>query len=125
MSVLYKSDPVRGPIWAQVFAEQAPDVEFHIWPDHGDPRRVEYLVAWAPPPESIVTFPNVKVLFSSGAGVDQPDLASVPAHIRVVRMVEPGIVQGVVASLREVVEGISKAVGCSTELEYIRYYQRR
>jgi glyoxylate/hydroxypyruvate reductase A len=96
MSVLYKSDPVRGRIWAQVFAEQAPDIEFHIWPDHGDPKRVEYLVAWAPPPEWIVTFPNVKVLFSSGAGVDQLDLTGVPAHIQVVRMVEPGIVQGVV-----------------------------
>jgi glyoxylate/hydroxypyruvate reductase len=96
MSVLYKSDPVRGRIWAQVFAEQAPDVGFHIWPDHGDAARVEYLVAWTPPPEWTVTFPNVKVLFSSGAGVDQLDLENVPAHIQVVRMVEPGIVQGVV-----------------------------
>jgi glyoxylate/hydroxypyruvate reductase len=96
MSVLYKSDPVRGRIWAQVLAEQAPDVEFHIWPDYGDSKRVEYLVAWAPPAEWTVAFPNVKVLFSSGAGVDQLDLTSVPAHIQVVRMVEPGIVQGVV-----------------------------
>jgi glyoxylate/hydroxypyruvate reductase A len=62
----------------------------------GDPKSVEYLVAWAPPPEWTATFPNVKVLFSSGAGVDQLDLTSVPAHIQVVRMVEPGIVQGVV-----------------------------
>ena len=96
MSVLYKSDPVRGRVWAQVLAERAPEVEFHIWPDQGDAQRVEYLVAWEPPAGWITTFPNVKVLFSSGAGVDQLDLASVPEHIQVVRMVEPGIVQGVV-----------------------------
>jgi glyoxylate/hydroxypyruvate reductase A len=96
MSVLYKSDPVRGRVWAQILAERAPDIEFRIWPDTGDPQRVEYLVAWEPPAGWITAFCNVKVLFSSGAGVDQLDLASVPAHIQVVRMVEPGIVQGVV-----------------------------
>lgn len=96
MSVLYKSDPVRGRIWAQVFAERAPDLEFHIWPDCGVPERVEYLVAWEPPPRWTEMFPNVRVLFSSGAGVDQLDLAGVPERVQVARMVEPGIVQGVV-----------------------------
>lgn len=96
MSVLYKADPVRGRIWAQVFAEHAPDLEFHIWPDCGPPERVEYLVAWEPPPNWSTTFPNVRALFSSGAGVDQLDLAAVPERIQVARMVEPGIVEGVV-----------------------------
>lgn len=96
MSILYKADPVRGRIWAQVFAEQAPDLEFHIWPECRPPERVEYLVAWDPPPNWTATFPNVKVLFSSGAGVDQLDLTAVPGRIQVARMVEPGIVEGVV-----------------------------
>jgi glyoxylate/hydroxypyruvate reductase A len=96
MSVLYKADPVRGRIWAQVFAESAPDLEFHIWPDCGPPERVRYLVAWDPPPLWTEMFPNVRVLFSSGAGVDQLDLPAVPADVQVARMVEPGIVQGVV-----------------------------
>lgn len=96
MSVLYKADPIRGRIWAQVIAEQAPDVEFYIWPEQGDPQRVEYLVAWEPPSDWVSHFPNVRVLFSSGAGVDQLQLAHVPEHIQVVRIVEPGIVQGVV-----------------------------
>lgn len=96
MSVLYKADPVRGRIWAQVFAERAPELEFHIWPEYGAAERVEYLVAWEPPPRWTEMFPNVRVLFSSGAGVDQLDLPSIPKHIQVARMVEPGIVQGVV-----------------------------
>lgn len=96
MSVLYKADPVRGRIWARVFAEHAPELGFHIWPDCDAAERVEYLIAWEPPPDWITTYPNVKVLFSSGAGVDQFDLAAVPERIQVARTVEPGIVQGVI-----------------------------
>jgi glyoxylate/hydroxypyruvate reductase A len=36
------------------------------------------------------------VFFSSGAGVDHVDFSAVPAHIPIVRMVEPGIINGMV-----------------------------
>jgi glyoxylate/hydroxypyruvate reductase A len=93
---VYKSDPVRGRVWADTFARLAPDIEFRQWPDVGDATRVEYLAAWTPPPDLVVRFPNLRVLFSTGAGVDQFDLASLPAHVTLVRMVEPGIVDGMV-----------------------------
>jgi glyoxylate/hydroxypyruvate reductase A len=35
-------------------------------------------------------------LFSIGAGIDQFDMARLPPHVRVVRMIEPGIRQGMV-----------------------------
>ena len=96
MSVLYKSDIARGQVWARIFAEEAPDIEFHLWPQTGDLAAVEYLIAWQPPRELLVALPNLKVLFSSGAGVDHLDLSAVPAHVPVVRMVEPGIVNGMI-----------------------------
>jgi glyoxylate/hydroxypyruvate reductase A len=96
MSVLYKSDIARGRSWARIFAEKAPDIEFHVWPETGDLAAVEYLIAWEPPPGLLTTLPNLKVLFSSGAGVDHLDLSTVPSHVPVVRMVEPGIVNGMV-----------------------------
>lgn len=96
LSVLYKSDVVRGRIWAQIFAEQAPDIEFHLWPDTGDLNAIEYMVVWQPPPGFIAKLPNLKVLFSSGAGVDHLDLTAVPEPIQIVRMVEPGIVNGMI-----------------------------
>jgi glyoxylate/hydroxypyruvate reductase len=96
MSVLYKADPVRGRIWSQVFAEHAPAVEFHVWPQIGDPTAVEYLVAWEPPVELIASLPNLRVLFSTGAGVDHLDLSALSTDVSVVRMVEPGIVNGMV-----------------------------
>lgn len=96
MTVLYKSDPVRGAVWREIFAREAPDLEFRIWPDIGDADAVRYIVAWMAPPELGALLPKLEVLFSAGAGVDQLDLATIPAHLPVVRMVEPGIIGGMV-----------------------------
>lgn len=96
MSFLYKADPARGRVWAEVFAQRAPQVDFRIWPDIGDPADVRFLAAWEPPTDLGERFPNLQVLFSTGAGVDQFNLAALPADLAVVRMVEPGIVSGMV-----------------------------
>ena len=93
---LYKSDPVRGRQWAEVFRQHAPDIDFRIWPDVGDPLRVRFLAAWEPPADIATHFPHLEVLFSSGAGVDQFNFAALPPTLPVVRMVEPGIVRGMV-----------------------------
>jgi len=95
MSVLYRADRVRGRVWARIFAEQAPDLAFHVWPDPCDAAAVEYLIAWQPPPDFVGQFPNLKVLFSVGAGVDQLDLSRVPEHVKVARTVDPGLIGGV------------------------------
>ena len=96
MTFLYKSDPVRGAVWSKLFAERSPEIAFRMWPDVGDPRDVRYIAAWTLPPDMAATFPNLEVLFCVGAGVDQLDLTQVPEAIPVVRMVEPGLVEGMV-----------------------------
>jgi glyoxylate/hydroxypyruvate reductase len=107
MSVLYKADPVRGALWAERFAQLAPDTPFHIWPEAGDPAAIRYLVAWQPD-DLAVSLPNLEVVFSVGAGVDQLDLARIPAHLPVVRMIEPGIVEGMVEYVTEAVLAIHR-----------------
>jgi glyoxylate/hydroxypyruvate reductase A len=96
MTFLYKSDPARGAVWARFFAEHAPEVPFRIWPDVGDPAQVRYLAAWKLPPDLAKTFTNLGVLFCVGAGIDQLDLSQVPESIPVVRMIEPGLTDGMV-----------------------------
>jgi len=96
MSFLYKSEPVRGERWASLFATHAPDIDFHIWPSIGDPASVRYLAAWQPPENIAETFPNLELVFSVGAGVDQFDLSRIPEHIPVVRMIESGLIAGMV-----------------------------
>ena len=94
MTLLYKSSAQRGRVWKELFAREAPDIEFRLWPDAGDPADVRYLAAWEPPAELISNFPNLEVLFSVGAGVDQFDLGQIPGEVQVVRMIEPLLTQG-------------------------------
>ena len=96
MTFLYKADPERGAEWARLFAERAPELPFRLWPDIGDPAAVRYLAAWTPPDDLAERFPNLDILFSVGAGVDQFDVSRLPPDLPVVRMVEPGIVDGMV-----------------------------
>ncbi|KVK89277.1 2-hydroxyacid dehydrogenase [Burkholderia sp. MSMB1498] len=103
MTFVYKADPARGAQWARLFAEKAPDVPFRLWPDIGDPSAVRYLAAWQPPDDPLRLMPNLEVVFSVGAGVDQFDLSCVPAHVPVVRMIEPGIVEGMVEYVMQAV----------------------
>jgi len=96
MTFLYKANPTRGQQWAKRFAAHAPDLPFRIWPDIGDPKEVRYLGVWEPPQDIGAAFPNVELLFSVGAGVDQFDFARLPPHVPLVRMLDPGIKQAMV-----------------------------
>ena len=96
MTFLYKADPARGAIWADLFARRMPELPFRAWPDVGDPAAVRYLAAWQPPADLATRFPNLDVLFSTGAGTDQFDFSAIPDTLPVVRMVEPGIIDGMV-----------------------------
>ncbi|TDN63365.1 glyoxylate/hydroxypyruvate reductase A [Paraburkholderia sp. BL10I2N1] len=103
MAFLYKADPARGEQWAKLFAQRAPELSFRLWPNVGDPAEIRYLAAWQPPEDPARTLPNLEVVFSVGAGVDQFDLSSVPSHVPVVRMIEPGIVEGMVEYVTQAV----------------------
>ena len=94
--LVYKADGQRGQQWAEIFSREAPEIEFRLWPDIGDAHAVRYLAAWEPPRDLTTRFPNLELVYSTGAGVDQFDFASLPPRVTVVRMVEPGIVQGMV-----------------------------
>jgi glyoxylate/hydroxypyruvate reductase A len=93
---VYKADPQRGQLWAEVFRREMPEIDFRLWPEIGEPEAVRFLAAWLPPADLAARFPNLELLFSTGAGVDQFDFAALPPQLPVVRMVEPGIVQGMV-----------------------------
>ncbi|ROZ79425.1 glyoxylate/hydroxypyruvate reductase A [Ramlibacter sp. WS9] len=91
MTFLYKGPAQRGAIWAEQFARKMPQLPFCFWPDVGDAAQVRFLAAWEPPARLEETFPNLEILFSVGAGVDQFDLSALPPGLQVVRMVEPGL----------------------------------
>jgi glyoxylate/hydroxypyruvate reductase A len=61
----------------------------------GRPEDIDYALVWQPPPGLLARLPNLGAIFSVGAGIDH--LASdpeLPRHIPLVRMVEPGLSEG-------------------------------
>jgi len=108
MHIIYKSEPERGRIWQRWLAEHAPDIQLHIWPETGDPAEVEALVAWQPPADIPALFPRLKLLFSVGAGADQFDFSALPPDLPVIRMIEPGLTQGMVEYVTFAVLGLHR-----------------
>jgi glyoxylate/hydroxypyruvate reductase len=92
VAFLFQSDAARGEVFRDAFARERPDVAFHTDAAEVDDGDVRYLLTWTLPGD-IARYPNLEVLFSIGAGVDQLRLDEVPAGIAVVRMVEEGIVR--------------------------------
>ncbi len=123
MSFVYKADPVRGARWAALFAQRAPDIEFRLWPDVGDPAKVRYLACWVPPDNIQERFPNLEALFSVGAGVDQIDFDQVPEQVPIVRMVEPGIGEHMVEYVCHSVLSIHRGFGEYQELQRQQLWQ--
>src|SRR5690606_3687027 len=65
--------------------------EIRLIPDIGDPAKIDYACAWKPPPGLLATLPNLRAIFSLGAGVDHllsdPTLPDVP----IVRIADPDL----------------------------------
>ena len=95
MALIFKADIDRGGAWASAFRAQLPEQELRLWPDVGAKEDIEYAVVWQPPQGFLASLPNLKAIFSIGAGIDHlledPEL---PREIPVVRMVEPGLTLG-------------------------------
>lgn len=74
--------------WKAAMKRAAPHLDVRVWPDGtGQPDEIEYVAAWLPPPNVLKGLPNLKVIFSLGAGVDailkDPTL---PSDIPIVRV---------------------------------------
>ena len=76
------------PEWQALFADIAPHLDVRSIDDPAvPPERVRYALVWAPAPGRLACLPNLRLIVSSGAGVDHivsdPDC---PLHVPIVRM---------------------------------------
>lgn len=92
MTFLFNSDAARGQIFRDVFARELPDLPFSMDAGSVDPDAVRYIITWTVPSD-LARYRNLEVIFSIGAGVDQFQAAKIPDHIRIVRMIEDGIIR--------------------------------
>lgn len=74
--------------WQRLFAEYAPDVDVYWLDDESvDPSTVDFALVWEPDFGRLAQFPNLKVTFSGGAGVDHIIAdPSYPKHVPIVRL---------------------------------------
>ncbi|MEZ5458386.1 MAG: glyoxylate/hydroxypyruvate reductase A [Steroidobacteraceae bacterium] len=87
---------MRGAVWRDVFAQRTPQWRFDVWPTDAPLAEVRYLVAWQADRGLLAQLPALELFFCTGAGVDHLDFAAIPADVPIVRMLDPGIVEGVV-----------------------------
>ncbi|MFL4984244.1 MAG: 2-hydroxyacid dehydrogenase [Xanthobacteraceae bacterium] len=78
--------------WDTRLRAVAPERDVRSWPDRiGGPADIAYACAWKAPPGVLANFPNLKAIFSLGAGVDHligdPTLPAVP----IARIVDPDL----------------------------------
>lgn len=76
------------PTWREAFAAADPRLDVRWWGDPGVPAdAVRYVLCWQPEPGRLASFPNLKLICSSAAGVDHITRdPSWPSHLPLVRM---------------------------------------
>jgi glyoxylate/hydroxypyruvate reductase A len=92
MAFLFNSDAARAAVFRDVFAREMPELPFVMPADAIDAEAVRYLITWTVPAD-LSRYRNLEMLFSIGAGVDQFDWDGLPEGVKLVRMVEEGIIR--------------------------------
>jgi len=93
-TLLFVSAHDHASDWMRELRGQLPDLDIRVWPDLDDPAAVDYALVWKPPAGLLATLPNLQVIFSLGAGVDTLLADPTLPHRPLVRMVEPGLTEG-------------------------------
>ena len=87
--ILYCSNWGAPDAWQAAFHAEDHSLEFRVWPDSGPVGEIDYILAWHHQPGELRRYPNLKAIFSLGAGVEKllrdKDL---PSGVPIVRMVD-------------------------------------
>lgn len=93
--LLYACAGVEDQAWLAGLSAAIPELEVRVWPQPGDRAQIDYVLAWNTPAGALAGLPNLRAIFSLGAGVEHllsdPDL---PAGVPLVRMVDPALEAG-------------------------------
>ena len=92
MAFLFITPTWDAAPWVKAMRRAAPGLDVRVWPEAGRLADIHYTAAWLPPPNVVESLPNLKAIFSLGAGVDailkDPTL---PEDVPIVRVNEPDL----------------------------------
>jgi glyoxylate/hydroxypyruvate reductase A len=85
--IVIRVDPERRQWWKQTMSELLPEYEFVLWDeDDFDKGEIIYAITWSPPAGALASLPNLKAVFSVGAGISHiTDDPSYPRHVPIIR----------------------------------------
>lgn len=93
--LLYACDDVDTDDWLAGLRRALPHADVRVWPEAGALEEIECAFVWRHPAGLLGRLPALRAVFSLGAGVEHilrdPSL---PPHVPLVRMVDPGLVAG-------------------------------
>ena len=97
MKLLLKTDRYLIGRWKDALYQRVPGLDVVTFPFVGDPDEIDIVVAWEPPQGMLASMSNLKLVISTGAGVDHMlKDPTFPKDVPLVRMVDPGLTQGMV-----------------------------
>lgn len=92
MAIAFVMSSWRPPLWAAAMRRLAPERNVRVYPDElGDRSQIHYALVWKPAAGVLATFPNLKVVFSLGAGVDHVFKDASLPDVPVVRVADPDL----------------------------------
>ncbi|QSP95742.1 glyoxylate/hydroxypyruvate reductase A [Marinobacter salinisoli] len=92
MKILFVAGDPKPERWTAPLQQRLPDADLQVWDPDGPATNADYAIVWNPPAELFEREPQLKAIFSLGAGVDK--LVSLPAVARgltVVRVEDAGM----------------------------------
>lgn len=91
-SIVFLWEGGDASVWKAGLSATLGDIDFRVYPDVGDVEDVDYVMTWMPPLGVIKQFPNLKAIFSIGAGVSHilrdPE---VPEWVPIVRLTDEAL----------------------------------
>lgn len=86
MSVMLNPYSERAE-WLEILARELPDIRIQFWPDIDDPESVRYAVFWVHDTEDLRSYPNLRAILATTAGVEQFADGAYP-DVPIVRMAD-------------------------------------
>jgi glyoxylate/hydroxypyruvate reductase len=90
MSLVFYSEVDSSAEWVSALRVADPSLAVHVWPDCGPLEQVEAALAWKAPPGFYRQFPNLRLITTLGAGVDNIVRdATLPPGVPITRISDP------------------------------------
>ena len=87
MKIVIRVDPETRTFWKNTLREKMGEMQVYLWDeDEFDPKEIDFAVVWAPPKGMIASLPNLRAIFSVGAGISHiTDDPTLPRAIPIIR----------------------------------------